>query len=40
MIRGMHSTLYAPLNGKGLPLSNEALQALFEDAYKGEPSSM
>ena len=37
MIRGMHSTLYAPLNGKGLPLSNEALQALFEDAYKGEP---
>ncbi len=37
MIRGMHSTLYAQLNGKGLPLSNEALQALFEDAYKGEP---
>ncbi len=37
MIRGMHSTLYAPLNANGLPLSNEALQALFEDAYKGEP---
>lgn len=37
MIRGMHSTLYAQLNAKGLPLSNEALQALFEEAYKGEP---
>lgn len=36
MIRGMHSTLYARLNGKGLALSNAELQALFENAYKGE----
>jgi N-acetyl-gamma-glutamyl-phosphate reductase len=34
MIRGMHSTLYARL---AKDISNEALQALFEDAYKGEP---
>jgi N-acetyl-gamma-glutamyl-phosphate reductase len=36
MIRGMHSTLYSRLNAKGLALSNEQLQALFVDAYKGE----
>ncbi|MCZ2135661.1 MAG: N-acetyl-gamma-glutamyl-phosphate reductase [Burkholderiales bacterium] len=36
MIRGMHSTLYARLNGKGLALGNEGLQALFSDAYRGE----
>ena len=36
MIRGMHSTLYSRLNTKGLALSNEQLQALFVDAYKGE----
>lgn len=34
MIRGMHSTLYARLN---TDISNEALQALFVDAYKDEP---
>ncbi|MFZ6771994.1 N-acetyl-gamma-glutamyl-phosphate reductase [Undibacterium sp. SXout7W] len=33
MIRGMHSTLYARLTQD---ISNEALQALFEDAYKDE----
>ncbi|MBC3917820.1 N-acetyl-gamma-glutamyl-phosphate reductase [Undibacterium sp. CY18W] len=33
MIRGMHSTLYARLNAE---ISNEQLQALFEDAYKDE----
>lgn len=33
MIRGMHSTLYAKLK---TDISNEALQALFEDAYKDE----
>ncbi|MFZ6800724.1 N-acetyl-gamma-glutamyl-phosphate reductase [Undibacterium sp. Di24W] len=33
MIRGMHSTLYAQLTQE---ISNEALQALFEDAYKDE----
>lgn len=37
MIRGMHSTLYAQLNADAHDISNEALQALFEDAYKGEP---
>jgi N-acetyl-gamma-glutamyl-phosphate reductase len=36
MIRGMHSTLYARLNAKGLAMTNERLQALFVDAYKGE----
>jgi N-acetyl-gamma-glutamyl-phosphate reductase len=36
MIRGMHSTLYARLNAKGLAMTNEQLQALFVDAYKGE----
>ena len=34
MVRGMHSTLYARLTSD---ISNEALQALFEDAYKDEP---
>jgi N-acetyl-gamma-glutamyl-phosphate reductase len=34
MIRGMHSTLYARLTAE---ISNEALQSLFEDAYKDEP---
>lgn len=34
MIRGMHSTLYARLTAD---ISNEQLQALFEDAYKDEP---
>ena len=33
MIRGMHSTLYARLK---TDISNEALQQLFEDAYKDE----
>lgn len=36
MIRGMHSTLYATLIGKGLAMSNDELQALFVDVYKGE----
>lgn len=36
MIRGMHSTLYARLNSKGLSLSNEQVQALFVDAYGDE----
>jgi N-acetyl-gamma-glutamyl-phosphate reductase len=34
MIRGMHSTLYARLTAD---IGNEALQALFEDAYRDEP---
>ncbi|MBR7793130.1 N-acetyl-gamma-glutamyl-phosphate reductase [Undibacterium sp. FT147W] len=34
MIRGMHSTLYARLN---TDISNDELQALFENAYKDEP---
>lgn len=34
MIRGMHSTLYARLTKE---MDNQALQALFEDAYKDEP---
>ncbi|MEB0137938.1 MULTISPECIES: N-acetyl-gamma-glutamyl-phosphate reductase [unclassified Undibacterium] len=34
MIRGMHSTLYARLKQE---ISNEALQALFEQAYQDEP---
>jgi N-acetyl-gamma-glutamyl-phosphate reductase len=34
MIRGMHSTLYARLTR---PLDNDALQALFEDAYADAP---
>lgn len=34
MIRGMHSTLYARLTED---ISNEELQALFENAYKDEP---
>ena len=33
MIRGMHATLYAKLTKE---ISDEALQQLFEDAYKGE----
>ncbi|GGY80619.1 N-acetyl-gamma-glutamyl-phosphate reductase [Pseudoduganella plicata] len=33
MIRGMHATLYAKLTKD---ISDEALQQLFEDAYKGE----
>ena len=36
MIRGMHSTLYATLTGKGLTMTNDELQALFVDAYKTE----
>ena len=36
MIRGMHSTLYATLTGKGLTMTNDELQALFVNAYKGE----
>jgi N-acetyl-gamma-glutamyl-phosphate reductase len=36
MIRGMHSTLYATLKGKGLSMTNDELQALFVDAYQGE----
>ncbi len=34
MIRGMHSTLYARLSRE---VSNEALQQLFEEAYRGQP---
>jgi N-acetyl-gamma-glutamyl-phosphate reductase len=34
MIRGMHSTLYARLN---TDISNDELQALFENTYKDEP---
>lgn len=34
MIRGMHSTLYARLTQE---ISNEELQALFENAYRNEP---
>lgn len=34
MIRGMHSTLYARLTAE---IDNQALQALFENAYKDEP---
>ena len=34
MIRGMHSTLYARLTAE---ISNDALQALFEEAYKDQP---
>ncbi len=34
MIRGMHATLYARLSKQ---VSNEELQALFENAYKDEP---
>ncbi len=34
MIRGMHSTLYARLTQE---IDNQALQALFEDAYRDEP---
>jgi len=34
MIRGMHSTLYARLSKN---IDNDALQALFEDAYADEP---
>jgi N-acetyl-gamma-glutamyl-phosphate reductase len=34
MIRGMHSTLYGRLTKD---ISNEELQALFENAYKDEP---
>lgn len=34
MIRGMHSTLYARLSKE---IDNQALQALFEDAYRDEP---
>jgi N-acetyl-gamma-glutamyl-phosphate reductase len=35
-IRGMHSTLYARLNAKGLAMTNDQLQTLFVDAYQGE----
>ena len=34
MIRGIHSTLYARLTGRG---QGTDLQALFEDFYRGEP---
>jgi N-acetyl-gamma-glutamyl-phosphate reductase len=37
MIRGMHSTLYARLCGEGTSASIEQLQAVYEDAYRGEP---
>ncbi len=36
MVRGMHSTLYAQLKESALSMSNEALQALFEEAYRDE----
>ncbi len=36
MIRGMHSTLYATLTGKGLSMTNDELQSLFVDSYKDE----
>jgi N-acetyl-gamma-glutamyl-phosphate reductase len=35
-IRGMHSTLYARLNAKGLAMTNEQIQSLFVETYKGE----
>lgn len=37
MIRGMHSTLYVRLNDAGQALSNEQIQALFEQQYANEP---
>ena len=37
MIRGMHSTLYVRLNDAGKALSNEQIQALFEQQYADEP---
>ncbi len=37
MIRGMHSTLYARLNERGLAMRDEELQALFTRAYADEP---
>ncbi|MBI3714247.1 MAG: N-acetyl-gamma-glutamyl-phosphate reductase [Burkholderiales bacterium] len=36
MVRGMHSTLYAQLKDNALAMSNEALQAVFEEAYRNE----
>lgn len=36
MVRGMHSTLYAQLKDSALGMSNEALQAVFEEAYRDE----
>ena len=41
MIRGMHSTLYAQLNAKGLPLSNAGpAVAVRGRAYRASRSSM
>ncbi|MCS6996439.1 MAG: N-acetyl-gamma-glutamyl-phosphate reductase [Casimicrobiaceae bacterium] len=37
MIRGMHSTLYARLNERGLAMSDQELQAIFETSYRDEP---
>lgn len=36
MIRGMHSTIYAKLLPAAQAMTNEALQAVFEDTYKNE----
>jgi len=36
MIRGMHSTLYARLNRRGMAMGNDELQALYEAAYRDE----
>lgn len=36
MIRGMHSTIYAKLLPAAQAMTNEALQAVFEDAYENE----
>jgi len=37
LIRGIHATLYARLNEKGLSLSMEDMQQLFLDRYQNEP---
>jgi N-acetyl-gamma-glutamyl-phosphate reductase len=37
MVRGMHATLYAKLNAESQGMSNEAIQRVFDEAYKSEP---
>jgi N-acetyl-gamma-glutamyl-phosphate reductase len=37
MIRGIEATLYARLNDKGLAMSSQQLQAVFEQRYEKEP---
>jgi N-acetyl-gamma-glutamyl-phosphate reductase len=36
MVRGIHATLFAPLEAAG-SVTQESLQALFEERYRGEP---